>query len=211
MALPDLPRTIGIHEIKKSNVAVEWILVLLCVWDVHNPETNSYMFPVLFLKSYRQMPSFSSMSFWIFYSVVFLSFSTTLSEWVNIEWIKPRTKINRWNHSFLVQMVDAHHHLYPVLLQLCWIYFTPLHWIVLFISHPLNNQSSPGIWYSGDLTLHHWLSGYCYLLNKCVALNFGHSKSVKNVNKGWVVGMGRQLWPLVTAWNRWHANGEVSA
>ena len=59
MALQDLPRTVGIHEIKKSNVAVEWIPILFCVWDVHNPQTNSYMFPVFFLKSYRQMRSFS--------------------------------------------------------------------------------------------------------------------------------------------------------
>jgi hypothetical protein len=184
MALQDLPHAIGIHKIKKSNVAVVWISVLLCIWDVHNPETNSYMFPVFFLESYKQMPSFSSISFWIFYSVVFLSFSTTLSEQLNIKWIKPRTKFNRLSHSFLVQMVDAHHHLCTILLQLCCIYFTPLHWNVLFISHPLNNQSSPGIWYSGDLTLHHWLSGYCYLLNTCVALNFGCSKSMKNANKG---------------------------
>jgi hypothetical protein len=63
MALQDLPHTIGIHEIKKSNVAVEWIAVLLCIWDVHNTESNSYMFPVFFLKSYRQMPSFSPISF----------------------------------------------------------------------------------------------------------------------------------------------------
>jgi len=51
LALQDLPCTIGIHEIKKSNVAIEWIPVLLCIWDVHNTETNSYMFPVFFLKS----------------------------------------------------------------------------------------------------------------------------------------------------------------
>jgi len=94
-------------------------------------------------------------------------------------------------------------------LTTCWIYFKLLHWIVLFISHPLNNQSSPAVWYSGDLTLHHWLSGYCYILNRCVALKFGRSKSMKNANKGYVVGMGRQLWPLVSAWNRRQANGGV--
>jgi hypothetical protein len=31
MALQDLPPTVGIHEIKKSNVAFEWIPVLLCI------------------------------------------------------------------------------------------------------------------------------------------------------------------------------------
>lgn len=59
-----------------------------------------------------------------------------------------------------------------------------LNCIVLLMSHPLNNHSSPGIWSSGDLTLHHWLSCYCYILKKCVALSFGGSKLVKNTNKG---------------------------
>ena len=58
LTLQDRPYITGIHEIKKSNVVAESIPVLLCIWDIHNPETNSYMFPVFFLKLYRQMPSF---------------------------------------------------------------------------------------------------------------------------------------------------------
>jgi hypothetical protein len=71
MALQDLPGMVGIHEIKKSNVAVEWIPALLCIWDVRNPETNSNIFPVFLLKSYRQMPSFFPCHFEYFVQLSF--------------------------------------------------------------------------------------------------------------------------------------------
>jgi hypothetical protein len=35
-ALQNLPNVVGIQEIKKPNIAVEWVPVMLLIWDVRS-------------------------------------------------------------------------------------------------------------------------------------------------------------------------------